>query len=524
MRIDNKKRELELIKRLREQLQVQEQELKAHKELLAKADETIAAANIKLQEQHEEIERLRQQLNYYLNQKYGKKSEKVVDEQGEGTFDEIDKEPQQKAKTTKKHKTDKRPLPDDLPRERVIIDLPEEEKVCSCGKGLHKIGEEVSEKLDIIPAQVRILELIRPKYCCRDCEMGVKIANLPVTILPKSLVTPGAVSHILLSKYVDHLPLYRQEQIFQRMGFDIARNTLCNWVLDCSDRLLPLHELMKRDLLRGPYIQADETPVQVLNHAKDTKHYMWVYLNKKQNQNILIYDYNQSRSGTVVQEFLNNYKGLLHTDGYSGYNQISSVTHGACWAHVRRKYIEIIKNCAKPGIARQAVELIGQLYSIERQAQEQYLTYEMRGSLRKEKAPAILKELKILLDNKIKQVPPRSPIGRAISYNLKLWDKLLVYIDYGQMEIDTNLVENAIRPFALGRRNWLFNGNERGAKAASIVYSLLLTCKHNNIEPYAYMKYILYKLPKIQPDKYHTLLPYNIDTKLLTTIYTEWLY
>lgn len=364
-----------------------------------------------------------------------------------------------------------------------------------------------------------MLEIIRPKYGCRNCEEGVKIVDLPKTAIPKSVVTPGTLSHIILSKYEDHMPLYRQEKIFQRMGVDIPKNTLCTWVMRCGELLTPLYKLLKQELLKSVYIQADETPVRVLKHEK-LKHYMWVYLSR--DKKILIYDYHQSRSGAVVRDFLNGFKGLLQTDGYSGYNQVLNIIHAACWAHVRRKYVDIIKNHKKHGIAKKAVELIGQLYAIERAIK--YYSHEERKKYRQSNVSPILNKLKNLLNEKIHKVLPKSPLGRAITYNLKLWDKLIIYLDYGQMEVDTNLVENSIRPFALGRRNWLFKGSTNGARASSIIYSLLLTCRYNLIEPYAYMKYVLYKLPKISEDRYIELLPTNINTKKFDNIYNKILY
>lgn len=488
--------------------------------------EILKTVNTRLQksikELTSELASVRYQLNYHLSKKYGKSSDTVPSEQL-SLFDEpetVEDTTEEEVSTTtvKSHtrttKTSK-PLPKELPRERVVIDIDDNQKICSCGCQLQCIGEESSEKLDIIPAKIRVLEIVRPKYACRACEEGVSIADMPKTAIPKGLPTPGTLAHVILSKYQDHLPLYRQETIFQRMGVDIQRNTLCNWVLKCAGLLQPLYELMKQDLLSSSYIQADETPVRVL--GSDGKHYMWAYLSRPPDKLIALYNYNESRGGEVVKEFLNGYTKLLQTDGYSGYNTLIDVTHGACWAHARRKYVDIIKNTKKTGVARTIVDYIKELYYIEKEARA--LSHPDRKTLRQERALKILTELHEYLLDKYPKTPPKSPLGKAMAYNIKLWDKLNVYIKHGEMEIDTNLVENIIRPFALGRRNWLFKGSPRGAEAGCILYSILLTCKLNNIEPYAYMKYILYKLPKIDDTQHKDLLPYNINHDLIDNAY-----
>lgn len=379
-----------------------------------------------LKKAHEEIAQLRYQLNYHLNQKYGKSSDTLPDEQ-ESTFDESENEEES---STDKPETNKvtvnshtrnisnkpKSLPEDLPREQLIIDIPDNDKICSCGFILKPIGEDKSEKLDITPAQIRVIEIIRPKYACRTCEEGVHQLPMPKTAIPKGIPTPGALAHVILSKYEDHLPLYRQERIFQRMGVDIPRNTLCNWVMKCSRLLTPLYELMKQDLLKANYLQADETPVKVIK--QNSKHYMWCYLSKSPDKPIIIYNYCQSRGGYNAKEFLEGFNNILHTDGYAGYNQIKCSKHSACWTHVRRKFIDIVKNTKKAGIARTVVDYIDKLYAIDKKART--MSHHDRQPLRQEYAPDILDELKQYLDDKLPKVPPKSPIGKAIMYTLKL--------------------------------------------------------------------------------------------------------
>ena len=483
-----------------------------------------------LQKARDEISELRYQLNYYLNEKYGTSSDSLTNEQ-DSTFDEPDdtdnddeesNTEETKKITIKSHTRDvskkSRNLPEDLPREQLTIDIPEEDKICDCGCILQRIGEDKSEKLDIIPAKLRIIEIIRPKYACCSCEEGVHQLPMPQTAIPKGIPTPGALAHVILSKYEDHLPLYRQESMLKRMGLEIPRNTLCDWVLKCSKLLEPVYELIKDDLLEAKYMQVDETPVKVLKQK--SKHYMWCYLSKSPDKHIVLYDYCQSRNGDNVKVFLKDFNNILHTDGYYGYNKVECSIHCACWSHARRKFVDIVKNTKKTGIARTVVNYIDKLYAIEKKARN--MSYRDRELLRQEYAPEILDELKKYLDEKRNKVPPKSPIGKAIAYTLNLWDKLIIYVNHGEIEMDTNLVENAIRPFALGRRNWLFKGSESGGKASSITYSILLTCKANNIEPYAYLKYLLYKIPKINSaDELVKLLPYNIQKDELSNAYKE---
>jgi transposase len=482
----------------------------------------------KLKKAYEEIAELRYQLNYYLNDKYGTSSDSLPDEQ-DSTFDEPDieedissEQQDNKQVTVKSHtrnvSSKPRALPEDLPREQLTIDIPDDDKVCNCGCELQRIGEDKSEKLDIIPTKLRIIEIIRPKYACRACEEGVHQSPMPKTAIPKGIPTPGTLAHVILSKYEDHLPLYRQESMLKRMGVEIPRNTLCDWVMKCSKLLTPLYELIKDDLLEAKYMQVDETPVKVLKQK--SKHYMWCYLSKAPDKPIVIYDYCQSRGGYNAQEFLKGFNAILHTDGYYGYNKVDCLIHCACWTHARRKFIDIVKNTKKSGIARTVVNYIDELYAIEKKART--MSHSDRQLLRQKHAPEILDKLKKYLDEKQHKVPPKSTIGKAIAYTLNLWDRLIIYVDHGEIEMDTNLVENVIRPFALGRRNWLFKGSESGGRASSIAYSILLTCKANNIEPYAYLKYILYKIPKINSiDELRQLLPYNIQKDKLSNAYKE---
>jgi len=492
-----------------------------------------------LQEKIDEIADLRFKLQKALMARFGRRTEKFSPHQL-NLFDEaapsepdVTQDIQQAdeeitiASHTRK-KSGRKPLPKHLPREQIVHDLRDEEKICACGHALHRIGEDISEKLEFIPAQVKVIQHVRCKYACRACEGAVIMAALPPQPIPKSIASPGLLSHVIVSKYEDHLPLYRQEQMLQRMGIEMARATLCFWVLKSAEVLRPLRDGLKEDIIIHTYTQADETPVQVLNEPdkpNTSKSYMWVYYGGTPDKKSIVYDYQPTRSGQAAANFLYGFKGVLQTDGYGGYNPFDSkpdVIHIGCWAHCRRKFAEIIKVSKTSGKAVVAVNYIRQLYAIEKEARENHGSHEQRYHLRQQRAGPILLEFKSWLDETQHQVPPQSHIGKAIAYALNQWHLLIKYIDHGEVEIDTNRLENMIRPFALGRKNWLFMGSDKGAEAGAIIYSLLATCKANLIEPYAYLKYVLDQLPRCKTDaERKKLLPYAVDPLELVKAYSQ---
>jgi len=492
-----------------------------------------------LQEKIDEIADLRFKLQKALMARFGRRTEKFSPHQL-NLFDEAapsepdvtqdiqhaDEEITIASHTRKK--SGRKPLPKHLPREQIVHDLRDEEKICACGHALHRIGEDISEKLEFIPAQVKVIQHVRCKYACRACEGAVIMAALPPQPIPKSIASPGLLSHVIVSKYEDHLPLYRQEQMLQRMGIEMARATLCFWVLKSAEVLRPLRDGLKEDIIIHTYTQADETPVQVLNEPdkpNTSKSYMWVYYGGTPDKKSIVYDYQPTRSGQAAANFLYGFKGVLQTDGYGGYNPFDSkpdVIHIGCWAHCRRKFAEIIKVSKTSGKAVVAVNYIRQLYAIEKEARENHGSHEQRYHLRQQRAGPILLEFKSWLDETQHQVPPQSHIGKAIAYALNQWHLLIKYIDHGEVEIDTNRLENMIRPFALGRKNWLFMGSDKGAEAGAIIYSLLATCKANLIEPYAYLKYVLDQLPRCKTDaERKKLLPYAVDPLELVKAYSQ---
>lgn len=418
-------------------------------------------------------------------------------------------------------KRGRKPLPEDLPREEIIRDIPETEKVCACGCALTRIGEEVSEKLDVIPARMRVLRVIRPQYACKACEgvedegPTVKIAPPQPQIIPKGLATAGLLAHILTGKFCDGLPFYRQTKQFVRLGIDIPRQSMCNWTMKAAGSCSSLLDLLEKECRSGPLINVDETTVQVLNEPdrKATqKSYMWVFRGGSKKSPVVIFQYHPSRAGKIAKDFLKKYQGVVQTDGYVGYDfldRVDKILHVACWAHARRKFMDTKKasNSKKAGSADRAIATIRSLYRLEKKAKDEGLTPEEIYEMRQKDAKPILDEYKEWLEKRRDQVPPKTLLGKAINYNLNQWHRLENYIKDGNSGIDNNVVENAIRPFVVGRKAWLFSGTPEGAKASALLYSLIETAKANKLEPYSYLRFLFEKLPITPVNELACLLP-----------------
>ncbi len=420
-------------------------------------------------------------------------------------------------------KPGRRPLPADLVREEVVHDIPEEEKRCSCGQSLVRIGEEVSEKLDVIPAQLKVIRHIRPKYACKACEgleseHPVRIAELPPQLIERSIATPGLLAYILVSKFCDAIPFYRQERQFERIGIELPRGDFCNWAAQVGRRCDPLMEIFLGAIRAGPAVLMDETRVQVMKEpgkADTAQSFMWVLRGGPPEHPVILYRYHPSRSASIPLGYLSNFQGFLQTDGYEGYEEVGElpgVSHVGCWAHVRRKFDEAAKASKNGGSAHEALSRIGKLYAIERELRALELPPEEFMERRKAKALPILEGFKGWLEAKSIQVLPSAHLGKAVSYAQNEWPKLVRYLDCPHLTPDTNSIENAIRPFVIGRKNWLFSGSPVGAHASSTLYSLIETAKANEIEPYRYLRYIFTKLPTVRtPDDYLRLTPYGMD-------------
>lgn len=423
----------------------------------------------------------------------------------------------------RKRRPIRKPLPQDLPRVVVNHDLPEAQKRCGCGGAMQVIGEKVTEQLDVIPAQVFVLEHHRPTYSCSKCDESIITASLPPQPIPKSLASPGLLAHVAVAKYADGLPLYRQSKQFERLGIEMPRNTLAGHMVKAGALIEPLISLLCAHIRGHDIVQMDETPVQVLKEpgkVARSKSYMWVMKGGPPAQPAIVYRYDPGRGQAVPEQLLPGYQGYLQTDGYGGYNRILGQPgiHGVgCWAHVRRRFVDARKALPKPQQNKatrvhQALALIGKLYQLEQAIRD--LPPEARLERRQQDAVAILDRFKAWLDTQ--SVPPQSALGRAVRYALGQWPRLLVYTEDGRLNIDNNGVENAIRPFALGRKNWLFSDTQGGVIASANLYSLIETAKANGINDYAYLKLIFAELPASNsPAQLTALLPWNIDRAML---------
>jgi transposase len=474
------------------------------------------------------------------SQRFGSKSEKLSTGQGQ-LFNEAELEAASSeavepdevsvpAHTRKK--SGRRPLPDFLPIHEVLHDLADHEKVCPHNRAhrLVEIGREQSDQLKFIPATVEIVRHIRPKYACPTCKQGVRIAPMPKLPVPKSIATPSLLAQVATSKYVDGLPLYRQEKIFQRLGIDLSRATLAHWMVKMGDLVEPLVERIRSEVRSGSFVQCDETPFQVLKEPgrrAQSQSYLWALRGGGHDHPLLYYEYDPSRSGEVPKRLLRGFCGFLQTDGYEGYGAIGrepGVVHVGCWAHARRKFDEALrgqrskkhsKPTPKQSKARQALSQIQALYVIERSLKE--ASPEERHRERQARSRPVIEKLRVWLDASKDTVPPQSLTGKAMAYLDRQWPKLVRVLDDGRLPLDTNLVENAIRPFVVGRKAWLFADTMAGARASANLYSLIETAKANRIEPWRYLHHLFDILPTIaHPGELEPLLPQHIDPEAIS--------
>ncbi len=482
---------------------------------------------------------LLEQIRLLRAQLFGRKSEKIKPGSSVQPLFLFDMpEPEIKEEEEEVHvpahnrrKRGRKPLPEELPRLEVIHDLDDSEKVCGCGCELSRIGEEVSEQLDVIPAQVRVIRHIRPKYACKNCEgveddgPAVRIAPVPPQIIPKSIAGPGLLAHILTGKFIDHTPFYRQEKQFVRLGVEVSRTSMCNWAMQAASACQPLLNLLQDEVQSGFFINIDETTLQVLKEpGRDptSKSYMWLFRRGDPKKPVFIYQYHPTRSGDVARAFLRDFHGYVQTDGYSGYNFLDhdeNIRHLGCWAHARRKFMDVIKaqgKNRKSGSGDKALSYIKKLYKLEKEARTKEFSPAEIYRMRQDQAKPILDDFRKWLSAKSVQTPPKGLLGKAISYTLKQWNRLIGYIEDGHLTPDNNNAENAIRPFVIGRKNWLFSGTPAGAEASALLYSLIETAKANRLEPYAYLRYIFEQLPTASSlEEYEALLPWNVTPELM---------
>jgi transposase len=400
-------------------------------------------------------------------------------------------------------------LPKELPR--IEIRHEPDSTVCGCGCELKRIGEDVSEKLDYLPGVMKVERHIRGKWACERCETLIQ-APVPPQVIDKGIPTAGLLAQVLVAKYADHLPLYRQEEIFGRAGLAIPRSTLAQWVGACGMKLEPLREAMKALLLKRAVLHADETPMPMLKPGLKHTHrsYLWAYgTTAFDPEQMVVYDFAEGRGGVHARTFLGEWKGALVCDDYQGYDALfhNGVTEVGCMAHARRKFHALHAN-HQSEIAAEALELYGALYGVEREAQELALDAEDRHELRQRKAKPAAEALRAWLDAKLTQVPEGSATAKAILYSLRRWSALRRYLDDGTLPIDNNWVENRIRPIAIGRNNWLFAGSARAGRRAAVVMSLTQSARLNGHDPYAYLRDVLERLPLTPEHRLDELLPH----------------
>ncbi|MFN7096631.1 MAG: IS66 family transposase, partial [Gammaproteobacteria bacterium] len=490
------------------------------------AEDIIAVLQAQLAEKDQRIQTLQHQLHQALTARFGKKSEQQHNNQLELVFDETLQTKEQAAireadesihvPSHTRKKAGRKPLPADLPRMEVIHDIAEEDKTCVCGHMLCHISNETNEQLEYIPAKVQVIVNIRKKYACKACESTIKLAAMPAQIIPKSIATPSLLAHIAISKYDDHLPLYRQEEILQRHHIDIARNTLGDWMIRAGEAFTPLIKLLHHDIITYDVAFADETPLQVLKQpnktAKQTS-YMWVFSGGPPDKQAIVYHYAATRASVVPLRFFDDYQGYLHADGYAGYLPLivtKPIKLVACLAHIRRKFYAITQSTQTEGLAHQAMKWITQLYTLEKALRDDNASTSVVMAARHEKAKPIIDEMYDWLLTHSTKAPVKSPIGDAIHYALKQWPHFLHYLGDGRLEIDNNRSERAIKPFVIGRKNWLFAGNHHGAIAGANIMSLIETAKIHGLNPYEYLRHVFTHLPFAQTlEQLEALLPYR---------------
>lgn len=496
---------------------------------------------VELSERNEEISQLREYIRLLKSQRFGARSERShvsqlgLFNEAEAIADEDDAQTESDVSRievpahTRRKRGGRKPLPAFLPREEILHDLSEDEKVCGndAEHPLVRIGEDRLEQLVFVPASAKVLVHIRPQYACPSCKDSVKAAPPPASPIPKSFATPSLLAQIVTSKYVDALPLYRQAKIFQRMGVDLCRGTMASWVIRMGELVVPLLEIFLEKIRRGDYAQMDETPFQVLKEKgklATTDSYLWALRGGGREHPLLYYEYSPTRGGEVARQLLDGFEGYLQTDGYKGYDHFDEsigIVHVGCFAHARRKFDEALRGQGKktkPGrkasLARQGLQRINTLYKIERSYAS--ASREERTKLRAEKLAPKIEELREWTLASIDRVSPDSLTGKAIGYLDKQWPKLVRVLEDERIPLDTNAVERAIRPFVIGRRNWMFADTPGGATASARLYSLVETAKANRIEPWAYLNHVFEKLPQAtSPEDIEALLPWNVEIKEL---------
>lgn len=494
----------------------------------------ILAQHERLISRETEIENLKLLILKLRRMQFGRKSEKLDHqiEQLELQLEDLESaqvesaplpslaEPEPASTRPPGRKPARRPLPDHLPRETQTH--PPEQTACpECGGTLRKLGEDVSEILEFVPAQFKVIRIVRPKLSCCGCSHIVQ-APAPSRPIERGLAGPGLLAHVLVSKYADHLPLYRQSEIYERSGLDLDRSTLADWVGESSHQLAPLVDALRRYVLAASKLHADDTPVPVLapGTGKTKTGRLWTYVRDDRPSGdssppAVWFAYSSNRQGEHPQRHLKDFRGTLQADAFAGFNALyesanSHICEAACWAHVRRKFYDLHQAHASP-VAAEALHRIGELYAIESEIRGR-VPHERR-QLRQNRTRPLLDSMHEWLRTTVAKLPRKSPVTSAIGYALELWPALLRFCDDGQLEIDNNAAERALRAVALGRKNYLFAGSDSGGERAASIYSLIGTAKLNGLDPEAYLRDVLTRIADHPIKLIHELLPWSFHSK-----------
>ena len=485
----------------------------------------VSARDDERTEAQAEIDRLRNLVKTLQRIQFGRRSERLDNDQLQLGLEDLDADiarveaalPEAPGKRVTSGRTSggRLSLPGHLQREDMKFDVDSDVCPC-CGGAIHEIGETVSEMLDYVPARLRVLRIRRPRYGCRTCGT-IHQAPAPERPIAKGLASPGLLAHVLVSKYCDHLPLYRQSQIFARRGVELNRSTLANWVGGAAWWLEPLRARLAEQIFASQKLFADDTPIPVLDPGRGRTRTgrLWVYARDDRpwggaDPPAAVYFYSQDRRAERPAAHLGRFRGILQVDGYAGFEQLTArgnIVLAACWAHTRRKFYDVHQATGSP-IAQEVLRRIGELYAIEEHIRGQ--SADERQHVRAIRSRPLVDTMKPWLESQLSRVPARSGLAEAIRYALARWPALCRFLDDGRIELDTNTVERAIRPIALGRKNHLFAGSDGGADRWAIVASLLATAKLNGIEPYSYLKDVLERMTKGHPmNRIDDLLPWN---------------
>lgn len=487
---------------------------------IAQQSQIIAAKDSDIQYRQAKIDKLTHELATLKRWKFGRSSEllnasqiSLLDETIDADIAAIEQElqelaPPAKSDTQPRQQPKRAALPAGLPR--VDIHHEPDSTTCGCGCQLKRIGQDVSEKLDYTPGVFTVEQHIRGKWACVKCETLIQ-APVPAQIIDKGIPTAGLLAQVLVAKYSDHLPLYRQERIFGRAGVEIPRSTLAQWVGICGVQLQPLVDALKTEILSHSVMHADETPVEMLKPGNRTTHraYLWAYApGAFEELKAVVYDFCESRAGEHARTFLGKWKGSLVCDDFAGYKAgfVSGITEAGCMAHSRRKFFDLHAS-SKSQIAGQACAYISQLYDVEREVR--HLLHDERLQRRQSESKPLADAFHQWMLLQRQKITDGSATAKALDYSLKRWGALTQFLDDGQLPIDNNWIENQIRPIAIGRNNWLFAGSLRAGQRAAAVMSLIQSAKLNGHDPYAYLKDLLARLPTQKNSKIEELLPHR---------------